>query len=221
VSLRVRPWEAWWSILLAGFEEQVFHLLWVHHNSEAADSEDVLSGLYDGAAVGRYSLQLLIGLNPFQLLSLALNRMQESGLLSKKDRKDAEYLAWSTVHGLALLVLEGPLHKMPMTWCQRWASGWWSWWNAASARRFNKRPTVPNLTTVISLSKTARCGELAAAAIVCVVCTHAQRSNDEQEHANNNLLHRGYSGAPPVFGRLMVVVEEPLDIGASSPPVNV
>src|ERR1700741_2929817 len=54
-----------------------------------------------------------MGLNPFQLLSLALDRMQESGLLSKKDRKDAEYLAWSTVHGLALLALEGPLHKMP------------------------------------------------------------------------------------------------------------
>jgi AcrR family transcriptional regulator len=54
-----------------------------------------------------------MGLNPFQLLSLALDRMQESDLLSKKDRKDAEYLAWSTVHGLALLALEGPLHKMP------------------------------------------------------------------------------------------------------------
>jgi AcrR family transcriptional regulator len=54
-----------------------------------------------------------MGLNPFQLLSLALDRMQESGLLSKKDRKDAEYLAWSTVHGLALLVLEGPLNQMP------------------------------------------------------------------------------------------------------------
>lgn len=54
-----------------------------------------------------------MGLNPFQLLSLALDRMLESGLLSKKDRKDAEYLAWSTVHGLALLALEGPLHKMP------------------------------------------------------------------------------------------------------------
>ncbi|MBB5062231.1 TetR/AcrR family transcriptional regulator [Granulicella mallensis] len=54
-----------------------------------------------------------MGLNPFQLLSLALDHMQQSGLLSKKDRKDAEYLAWSSVHGLALLVLEGPLHKMP------------------------------------------------------------------------------------------------------------
>jgi|ERR1700761_3659604 len=54
-----------------------------------------------------------MGLNPFQLLSLALDRMHESGLLTKKVRQDAEYLAWSTVHGLALLVLEGPLHKMP------------------------------------------------------------------------------------------------------------
>lgn len=54
-----------------------------------------------------------MGLNAFQLLSLALNRMQESGLLSRKGRKDAEYLAWSTVHGLALLVLEGPLCQMP------------------------------------------------------------------------------------------------------------
>ena len=54
-----------------------------------------------------------MGLNPFQLLSLALDRMQESGLLTGKVREGAEYLAWSTVHGLALLVLEGPLHTMP------------------------------------------------------------------------------------------------------------
>ena len=54
-----------------------------------------------------------MGLNPFQLLSLALDRMQESGLLSGKDRQHAEFLAWSTVHGLALLALEGPLHRMP------------------------------------------------------------------------------------------------------------
>src|ERR1700681_3221736 len=54
-----------------------------------------------------------MGLNPFQLLSLAFDCMLESGLLNKKDRKDAEYFALSTVHGLALLVLEGPLHKMP------------------------------------------------------------------------------------------------------------
>jgi hypothetical protein len=33
--------------------------------------------------------------------------------MGKKDRQNAEYLAWSTVHGLALLALEGPLHNMP------------------------------------------------------------------------------------------------------------
>jgi AcrR family transcriptional regulator len=54
-----------------------------------------------------------MGLNAFQLLSLALDRMLAGGLLNKKVRQDAEYLAWSTVHGLALLVLEGPLHQMP------------------------------------------------------------------------------------------------------------
>jgi AcrR family transcriptional regulator len=59
-----------------------------------------------------------MGLNPFQLLSLSLDRMLGSGLLSKKNRQDAEYLAWSTVHGLALLVLEGPLYKMPQEMVQ-------------------------------------------------------------------------------------------------------
>jgi len=54
-----------------------------------------------------------MGLNPFQLLSLALDRMRDSGLLKEKDREGAEFLAWSTVHGLALLVLEGPLHTAP------------------------------------------------------------------------------------------------------------
>ena len=54
-----------------------------------------------------------MGLNAFQLLSLALDLMLASGLLSKTVRQGAEYLAWSTVHGLALLVLEGPLHQMP------------------------------------------------------------------------------------------------------------
>jgi AcrR family transcriptional regulator len=54
-----------------------------------------------------------LGLTAFELLSLALDRMQSSGLLRRKNRKDAEYLAWSSVHGLALLVLEGPLNKMP------------------------------------------------------------------------------------------------------------
>jgi AcrR family transcriptional regulator len=49
------------------------------------------------------------GLNPFQLLSAALDRMAKAGLLLGERRRDAEYLAWSAVHGLAVLVTDGPL----------------------------------------------------------------------------------------------------------------
>lgn len=49
------------------------------------------------------------GLNPFQLLSMALDRMLAAGILKPKDRPGAEFLAWSTVHGMALLMLDGPL----------------------------------------------------------------------------------------------------------------
>jgi|SRR5271154_6333974 len=49
------------------------------------------------------------GLNPFQLLGLALDRMVEGGVLSPDRRPGAEFLAWSTVHGLSMLILDGPL----------------------------------------------------------------------------------------------------------------
>lgn len=53
------------------------------------------------------------GLNPFQLLGVALDRMVESGVLPKDRRPQAEFLAWSSVHGYARLVIEGPLHGLP------------------------------------------------------------------------------------------------------------
>jgi AcrR family transcriptional regulator len=52
------------------------------------------------------------GLNPFQLLSLALDRMEAATVLSAERRAGAEYLAWSAVHGLAMLVIDGPLRMM-------------------------------------------------------------------------------------------------------------
>jgi AcrR family transcriptional regulator len=55
------------------------------------------------------------GPNPFQLLSTALDELVEAGLLPVERRPGAEYLAWSAVHGLAMLVLEGPLHRLPRT----------------------------------------------------------------------------------------------------------
>ncbi|HZP06626.1 MAG TPA: TetR/AcrR family transcriptional regulator [Terracidiphilus sp.] len=57
----------------------------------------------DAAKAGRS------GLNPFQLLGQALDRLVETGVLPKTRRPGAEYLAWSAVHGLAYLIIEGPL----------------------------------------------------------------------------------------------------------------
>ena len=53
------------------------------------------------------------GRNPFQLLSDALDRMAAAGLLPPERRQGAEYLAWSAVHGLAMLFVEGPLNRIP------------------------------------------------------------------------------------------------------------
>ena len=49
------------------------------------------------------------GLNPFQLLSSALDGLVDAGVLPSERRPGAEYLAWSAVHGFAFLVIEGPL----------------------------------------------------------------------------------------------------------------
>ncbi|MEJ8812072.1 WHG domain-containing protein [Variovorax ureilyticus] len=53
------------------------------------------------------------GLNPFQLLGAALDRLVEAGAMPASRRPGAEYLAWSTVHGLAMLVIDGPLRALP------------------------------------------------------------------------------------------------------------
>jgi AcrR family transcriptional regulator len=52
------------------------------------------------------------GLNPFQLLGAPLDRLVEAGVLPRARRPDAEYLAWSAVHGLAMLVIDGPLRRL-------------------------------------------------------------------------------------------------------------
>lgn len=49
------------------------------------------------------------GLDPFQLLGLALDRMVAAGVLAEARRPGAEHLAWSAVHGLAMLIIDGPL----------------------------------------------------------------------------------------------------------------
>ncbi len=53
------------------------------------------------------------GLNPFQLLSAALDELVAAGALPAARRDGAEYLAWSAVHGLAMLMIDGPLRDHP------------------------------------------------------------------------------------------------------------
>lgn len=52
------------------------------------------------------------GLNPYQLLGAALDRMVAAGVLPAARRPGAEYLAWSAVHGLSMLVIDGPLRMV-------------------------------------------------------------------------------------------------------------
>ena len=53
------------------------------------------------------------GRTPFQLLSDQLDAMLATGALPPSEREGAELLAWSAVHGLAMLALEGPLRDLP------------------------------------------------------------------------------------------------------------
>lgn len=51
------------------------------------------------------------GLTPFQLLSRALDQMVAAGVLPQERRAGAEYLAWPAIHGLATIVIDGPLRR--------------------------------------------------------------------------------------------------------------
>jgi AcrR family transcriptional regulator len=51
------------------------------------------------------------GLTPFQLLGAALDGLVEAGVLAADRRPGAEFVAWSAVHGLAILLIDGPLRS--------------------------------------------------------------------------------------------------------------
>lgn len=53
------------------------------------------------------------GMNPFELLGAALDGLVQAGAMPAERRPGAEYLAWSAVHGLAMLAIDGPLHGVP------------------------------------------------------------------------------------------------------------
>lgn len=53
------------------------------------------------------------GRTPFQLLAGTLDEMAATGVLPAEEREGAEFLAWSAVHGMAMLALDGPLRGLP------------------------------------------------------------------------------------------------------------
>ena len=52
------------------------------------------------------------GRTPFELLSDVLDELVAAGVVSSEQRPGAELLAWSAVHGLAVLVVNGPLREL-------------------------------------------------------------------------------------------------------------
>ncbi len=52
------------------------------------------------------------GRSPYQLLSAALDAMVAAQILPVERRPGAEALAWSTVHGMAVLMIDGPLRAV-------------------------------------------------------------------------------------------------------------
>ena len=55
------------------------------------------------------------GRSPLALLTAALDEFVHCGIMPAARRPQAEFLAWSSVHGFALLLLDGPLRSLPRT----------------------------------------------------------------------------------------------------------
>jgi AcrR family transcriptional regulator len=67
---------------------------------------DNLDERASGARAGR------TGRTPFQLLGDSLDGLVEAGVLTAERRPGAEFLAWAAVHGLATLLIDGPLRAL-------------------------------------------------------------------------------------------------------------
>jgi AcrR family transcriptional regulator len=52
------------------------------------------------------------GRTPFQLVGGALDALVAAGIFPPERRENAEFLAWATVHGLGMLVIDGPLRGL-------------------------------------------------------------------------------------------------------------
>ncbi|HLH45653.1 MAG TPA: TetR/AcrR family transcriptional regulator [Acidimicrobiales bacterium] len=53
------------------------------------------------------------GRDPYRILNELLDGLVEAGALAPERRPEAEYAAWASVHGIATLLVEGPLRELP------------------------------------------------------------------------------------------------------------
>jgi AcrR family transcriptional regulator len=53
------------------------------------------------------------GRTAFELLGVALDELAEAGVLPRERRPNAEFPVWSGVHGMAMLINQGPLREIP------------------------------------------------------------------------------------------------------------
>lgn len=65
-----------------------------------------LEGALDPARAGTS------GQTPFQLLGSVLDELVAAGALPAERRPAAEFMAWSSVHGLSMLLIDGPLRAL-------------------------------------------------------------------------------------------------------------
>jgi AcrR family transcriptional regulator len=70
------------------------------------------SASHDLAKVGDPARAGPSGLSPLQLLGSVLDELVDAGVLPRERRAGAEFLAWSSVHGLAMLLIDGPLRAL-------------------------------------------------------------------------------------------------------------
>ena len=84
-------------------EPGLFHTAFTSHPATSSDAE------HDRATGGENPGQVTAGADPFEVLGQVLDEAQAAGLLDPRRRPGAEIAAWSAVHGLAGLLLDGPL----------------------------------------------------------------------------------------------------------------
>jgi AcrR family transcriptional regulator len=78
-------------------------------------------GLYRAAFSGLLGMELAdhptlagtAGYTPLQLLCAVLDELVAVGILPAERRAGAEFVVWSSVHGLATLLIDGPLRDLP------------------------------------------------------------------------------------------------------------